>query len=215
MLDASWSWVAILALGALHGLNPGMGWLLAVALGFQEGKEKAVWRALPPLAVGHAVAVGVVVAVALLFGEVLPADLLRWVVAAALVAYGVRRLERSRHPRYGGMRVGARELTTWSFLMAWAHGAGLMVVPLVLRSEGAGHGPAHRGIVHAGHVASDQMVGLLATAVHTAAYLAVAGAIAWVVYRKVGVRFLRRAWLNLDLVWGAVLILTGIATLVI
>lgn len=227
-LQAAWPWAVLLALGALHGVNPAMGWLFAAGLGLQERDERAVWRALPPLAIGHALAVGVVVAAAILFGRALPPVLLDWGVAGVLIAFGAWRLVRSRHPRYGGMRTGARELTVWSFLMASAHGAGLMLVPFVLATEEMGHGG---GQLHHGALAGDaaafgpdgsvpllagipsgQLGGLLATGLHTASYLAVAGLLALVVYRKVGVRFLRRAWFNIDLLWGGILILTGILT---
>lgn len=131
----SWPWLALLLLGAGHGINPGMGWLFAVALGMQEGKGRAVWRALPPLALGHGLAIGAVVLLAGAVGMVVPPRTLKWLVAAILLAFGLYRLLRNRHPRYGGMRVGMRELTIWSCLMASAHGAGLIVLPLVLESE--------------------------------------------------------------------------------
>lgn len=212
-----WPWVTLLLLGGLHGVNPGMGWLFAVALGLQEGRGRAVWRALPPLALGHAVAIGVVAAVAVLVGVAVPLDVLKWVVAGLLLTMGVARLVRARHPRYGGMKVGARELGVWSFLMASAHGAGLMVVPVLLEMDGGG---AHAG--HAEHVealapltaglADGQIAALFATGVHTVGYLLVMALLAVVVYHKLGVRLLRTHWINLDLVWAVALILTAIAT---
>jgi uncharacterized membrane protein len=129
--DLTWSWLALLGLGAFHGINPGMGWLFAVALGMQERKRGAVFGALLPLALGHAIAVAVAILVMGLVGLLIPLNVLRWGVAATLFGFGVYRLFRSSHPRYGGMRVGARELTTWSFMMATAHGAGLMVLPFI------------------------------------------------------------------------------------
>ena len=123
---------ALLALGAVHGLNPGMGWLFAVALGLQERDRRALWRAFPPLALGHAAAIAIAIGVAATVGRVLPAEQLRWLVAAMLVALGAFKLVRHSHPR-GGMRVGARDLALWSLLVATAHGAGLMVLPLVLQ----------------------------------------------------------------------------------
>jgi len=114
----------LLALGALHGINPGMGWLFAVALGLQEKRGLAVWRALLPLAWGHAFAIIAALALAFTLGEVIPSHVLRWSVAIALTGFGLYRLRRHRHPRYGGMRVGRRELAVWSFLVASAHGAG-------------------------------------------------------------------------------------------
>ena len=199
----------LLALGAGHGINPAMGWLFAVALGLQRESRRAVWAALGPLAVGHALAIGGAVAAAGLVGLVVPLAVLRWATAALLIGLGVYRLVRSRHLTFGGMQVGARELAIWSFLMASAHGAGLMVLPLVIPSVG----------VHAMHemsalplaVANVEWSGIWATLVHTAGYLLVTGLIAVIVYEKVGVRFLRKAWVNLDLIWSGVLVITGVA----
>ena len=203
------SWPAFLLLGAGHGINPGMGWLFAVALGLQERDGRAVWRALPPLALGHAIAIALVVAVAFAVGLVLPAATMRWIVAAALVGFGLLRLRRARHPRYGGMRAGTRELTIWSFLMATAHGAGLMVVPFLVGSAEGGH--AH----HAPPGAGDWLPGLLATVVHTAGYLLVTGLVAVLVYRRFGLRLLRSAWINLDVIWAVSLVGTGLLTLLL
>lgn len=230
----SWTWLALAALGAGHGVNPGMGWLFAVALGMQEGDSRAVWRALSPLAVGHALSVGAAVAAAVALGRLLPADVIQWIVGGSLLALGALRLVRHRHPRYGGMRVGFRELTTWSFLMATAHGAGLMVVPLLVGGTAMGHGAGAAGGhgMHLMHMHLVQMsalpvlpvlpllpvsdrwnAALWATAIHTAAYLAVTGVIAVVVYQKLGLRMLRTLWFNLDLIWGGALVVTGALTL--
>lgn len=214
-----WSWVMILLLGVWHGINPGMGWLFAVALGLQERKGAAVWRALPPLALGHAAAIGAALLVALLLGMAIPLDGLKWVVAALLLGFGLFRLLSSRHPRYGGMQVGARDLTVWSFLMGSAHGAGLMVVPFVLDAADAANGAAVHMAGHSAHAdpllagaGSEQVVAMLAMLVHTAGYLIVTGLLALVVYRKLGLRLLRTAWLNLDIVWAAALIVTALVT---
>jgi hypothetical protein len=236
-------WAGLLLLGAVHGINPGMGWLFAVALGLQEGSGRAVWRALLPLAAGHALAIGAAVAVAALLGLVVPPALLRWLVAGALLGVGAWRLVRHRHPRWGSMRVSARDLAIWSFLMATAHGAGLMVLPLALTSRaGGGHG-GHRPGVHDAHDAAVggahgagahgahdavadavlagsgggliDMAGLLATALHTAGYLLVTGVIAVVVYEKVGLRFLRSAWINLDAIWAGALVVTAVLTVLL
>jgi hypothetical protein len=192
-----------------------MGWLFAVALGMQEGRTRAVWRALSPLALGHALAVGAAVLAAAALGRLIPPQALAWIVGGMLLGLGALRLVRHRHPRYGGMRVGFRELTTWSFLMATAHGAGLMVLPLLV--GGAGVKPVGGAESHAMHLAhasllpvSDSMnTGLEATAMHTAGYLLVTGLTAVVVYRKVGLRMLRTMWINLDLIWGVALVVTG------
>ena len=128
-----WGWFALFLLGAYHGINPGMGWLFAVALGLQENSKRAVIRSLAPIALGHAIAIGGVLLVAGLVQIVLPLSAVRVAVAGALVGLGAYRIVRSRHSvRGGGMRVGFRDLTIWSFLMASAHGAGLMVLPVVM-----------------------------------------------------------------------------------
>ncbi|MEZ0334587.1 MAG: hypothetical protein ACAI18_11305 [Gemmatimonadales bacterium] len=201
---------ALLALGAVHGLNPGMGWLFAVALGLQERDRRALWRALPPLALGHAAAIAIAVGGAAALGLVLPAEQLRWLVAAMLVVLGGFKLVRHQHPR-GGMRVGARDLALWSLLVATAHGAGLMVLPLVLQTpEHAAHA-AHGGMLLAGPAAG-RLSEWSATLLHSAGYLAVTMLLAVVVYEKLGVGVLRRAWVNLDLVWAGALIVTGVLT---
>jgi hypothetical protein len=140
-----------------------------------------------------------------------------------LVTLGGVRLVRHRHPRYGGMQVGFRELTTWSFLMASAHGAGLMVLPL-LAGVAAGPAPesahghaAHllaAGLLPAPALPAPVVLGLRATALHTAGYLLVTGLVALVVYRKLGLRLLRTLWINLDLIWGVALMVTGTVALV-
>jgi hypothetical protein len=204
-------WLMVL-LGAYHGINPGMGWLFAVALGMQEQKGKAVAKALLPIAIGHAAAIGIVVLAAALLGLALPLAAIRYSVAALLIGLGIYSLLGHRHPRWVRMQVGFRDLTVWSFLMASAHGAGLMVVPVLLGSstvEAAGHMASH-------HMsAASPLAGLLATFVHTAAYLAVMGILAWVVYRKFGLAILRKAWFNFNLVWGAALVATGLFTLLV
>src|SRR5882724_3001613 len=129
-----WPWLTLFGLGAFHGLNPGMGWLFAVALGLQEQKRAAVFRALPPIALGHALSVGIVIAGALLACANFSHTALRFSSATLLFAFGAYRLVRSRHPNWVGMRVGFRDLTLWSFIMASAHGAGLMLIPLFMNS---------------------------------------------------------------------------------
>ncbi len=209
-------WLALALLGATHGINPGMGWLFAAALGLQEGSTRAVLRALGPLAAGHAVAVAATLVVAAGLGLLLADGPVRVVVAGTLAGLALHRLLRGGHPRYGGMRVGPRELAVWSALMAGGHGAGWMVVPAVLSRDsgpaaavGAGH--AH----HAGLAgpAVDLGPALAATLAHTAGYLLVAALVAVVVQRRVGVAFLRRGWINLDRLWAGALLITAAVTL--
>jgi hypothetical protein len=213
VLSSSALWLMLL-LGAYHGLNPGMGWLFAVALGLQEGKGIAVAKALVPIALGHAVAIGIVVLAAVFLGMALPLLVIRYSVAVLLVGLGIYGLVRHRHPRWVRMQVGFRDLTVWSFLMASAHGAGLMVLPVLLGSSTVEAASQMAGHHHMAAVASP-LGGILATAVHTMAYLSVTGLIAWVVYRKFGLALLRKTWFNFDLVWGGALVATGLCTLFI
>ncbi len=198
-------WPTLFLLGAYHGINPGMGWLFAVARGMQEHRARAVAWSLPPIALGHALSIGVVVLIFGLAQVVLPLVYIRIGVAVALVGLGVYRLIRSRHFRWGGMQVGFRELTIWSFLMASAHGAGLMVLPVVLA------GPhAHR------HAASQGVTGgVWATLIHTMGYFTVTASVALLVYQKFGLAMLRRSWFNLDLIWAIALVVTGFVALLV
>ena len=209
-MDTTLGWCFTLAgLGAFHGLNPGMGWLFAVALGMQEGKRSAVWRALIPLALGHALAIAAAIGIAMLAGAALSPHMLRWPVAILLTGLGVRLLYRHLHPRWAAMRVGMGGLTLWSFLMASAHGAGLMVLPVFLSMAAAAEGPTchtRMASTRAGAAAS-------ATLIHGAGYLAVTALAAWIVVDRLGLGLLRKAWINLDVIWAAALILTGGLTL--
>jgi hypothetical protein len=169
-----------------------------------------VVRALVPLGVGHALAVAGAVGAALAIGAVMPLSWLRWPIAGVLISLGVLRALRHRHPRWGGMRVSLSGLGVWSFLMATAHGAGLMVVPVFVGMSMASDS------AHAHHLAAtSEGVGtaLLATAVHAVSYLAVTAFTAVLVFEKLGVGILRRAWINLDVIWAAALMATGTLTL--
>lgn len=205
-----WAWSAFFLLGAWHGINPAMGWLFAVALGLQKRSSKAVWQSLVPIATGHVLAIGIVVVVAFLAGAVISLSRARLVVAALLLFFGLFRLIWGTHPRWGGMQVGFRDLTIWSLLTASAHGAGFMLLPILLGMSAmhSEHG------MHALHVSAG-WAGFLAVALHTLAYLLVTGAIAWVVYCRIGLAVLRRAWFNLDRIWAVSLILTAGLTLII
>jgi hypothetical protein len=205
---------AMLLLGAYHGINPGMGWLFAVALGMQEQQASAVARSLVPIAFGHALAIGIVVLAVAFLGMAIPLAAIRYTVAAILLGLGIFCLVWHYHPRWVRMKVGFWDLTAWSFLMASAHGAGLMLVPVLLASsavQAAGNTAGHHHHVSA---AASPFTAMLATGVHTAGYVVVMGLIAWVVYRKLGLALLRKAWLNLNLIWAAALVVTGIFTLV-
>lgn len=226
MIPAPAEWTSIGLLGGLHGVNPAMGWLFAVSLGLQAQASRAVWSALAPLALGHALAVAVALAIGAMLGVVFPLTGVRWIAAVALFIFGLWHLRPHAHPRWGvgGMCVGPWRLTTWSFLVSSAHGAGLMVLPFVLPGvTGSAGAAAHAhaaGSTHAAHVAgivlsAGQTTALLATVVHTLSYLAVSGAIAYVVYQHLGLRFLRRAWINMNVIWAVALVVTAVATVVV
>jgi hypothetical protein len=210
-----WLLLAIAALGAYHGANPGMGWLFAVSLGMQDRSRRSVVRALPVIAAGHELSIVVVAVVVSLLGLIADAAALRLGAAAALVAFGLFRFARPRwHPRWTRMRVRGRELAFWSFLMSSAHGAGLMVAPLLVAGTAASaqaheHGVAPAG---AGHLPLPEMA-LLVT-VHVAAMLAVMAAVALLVYERFSTQLLRRIWPNLDALWAGAFVLTGAFALV-
>lgn len=207
-------WHVMALLGAYHGINPGMGWLFAVALGIQHGSVRGVWRALPPIALGHAAAIAIVLAAAGLAGLVLPLDVLKLLVAVTLTTLGLYRLWHHRHPRYGGLQVGFRDLTVWSFLMASAHGAGFMVLPFVTPTSLAPPVTGHHHMAHAAALpATVAAADGIAVAIHTLAYLAVMALAAWIVYRKLGLSLLRTAWLNMDWLWAGALFVTGVVVL--
>jgi hypothetical protein len=208
------AWSALFLLGAYHGINPGMGWLFAVARGMQEHRVRAVAWSLPPIALGHALAIGMVVLIAQLARVALPLPYIRIGVAVMLAGLGVYKLFRSRHFRWGGMQVGFRDLTIWSFLMASAHGAGLMVLPVVLAAPPAGPHAHHMAAMSQG-AASQGEAAIWATLIHTLGYFTVTAAAALLVYQKFGLAMLRRSWLNLDLIWAVALVVTGLVALLV
>jgi hypothetical protein len=200
-----WPWAALALLGAYHGLNPGMGWLFAVARGLQERRREAVLNSLLPIALGHEASIVVVVIAVSLTEELVPPYFVRLLAALVLVSFGVFKLARPRsHPTGFGMRVGFKGLAGWSFLMSSAHGAGLMLAPVLLGLP----------LASAYHTLSDITVqAFFAASIHVTAMLLVMGVIALVVYERVGLRILRRGWLNMDLAWSLVLIASGAITL--
>jgi hypothetical protein len=217
-----WPWLALLGLGAYHGINPAMGWLFAVALGLQEKSRRAVIAAIPPIALGHALSIAVVVGLLWMARASLPEKGLRYGAAAVLFGFGLYRLVRSRHPKWVGMRVGFRDLTLWSFLMSSAHGAGLMLIPILLGRPPIDHADHAEHASHSGHVSSNAITALAgplawvaAVVVHSAGHLLVAALIALVVYEKLGLALLSRAWFNLDLVWMIALMVSGVLILLI
>jgi hypothetical protein len=202
-------YLALAALGAFHGLNPAMGWLFAVARGMQERSVRMVLRALPPIAAGHLASVAIVAAVVSATRSVVAANIVGIAGGVLLVGYGLYRLLSERHFRWTRMRMGAAQLAGWSFLVSSAHGAGLMLLPVLATSP--------MPVTHPGHMmaapAAGALTGLAAAGVHTLAMIAVQGLCALIVYQFVGVGVLRRAWFNVDRLWAAVMVAAGALTI--
>ncbi|HUL32827.1 MAG TPA: hypothetical protein VL128_03010 [Candidatus Eisenbacteria bacterium] len=212
-----WIPAALFLLGAYHGLNPAMGWLFAVSIGMQEKSGKAVVHSLWPLGAGHLASVALVVGIAQMLRLTLPSTAVRIIAGSCLIAYGIYRLIRRRHPRWVGMRVGSGDLTLWSFLMASAHGAGLMLLPFVLATPSMVAMPS--GYIHHMMMASaleapfaPALQWWLPVAIHTLGYLVATAFVALLIYHKLGVAVLRRAWFNLDFLWAGALIAMGFLT---
>jgi hypothetical protein len=202
-----WPWLALAGLGAYHGINPGMGWLFAVALGLHRGSRRVVLMALLPIALGHALSIALVAGLVIALGVVLDAHLIQAIGGVVLIGWAIwHQLYGSRHRVRFGMKVGMAGLAAWSFLMAGAHGAGLMLVPVLIPLCLA-QTPGRE------LVASGSAIALAAIGVHTAAMLIVTGLIAIVVYEWVGVAILRRGWFNLDRLWTIALVATGLILL--
>jgi hypothetical protein len=200
-----WPWAALVLLGAYHGVNPGMGWLFAVGRGLQERRREAVLSSLLPIALGHEASIVAVVVAVSVSEQFVPPHLVRLLAALLLVGFGAYKLARPRsHPGGFGMRIGFAGLAGWSFLMSSAHGAGLMLAPVLL-------GMPVAGAYHS--LAEISLQAALAATVHVTAMLAVMAIVAVVVYEKVGLGILRRGWFNLDLGWSLVLVGSGAVTL--
>jgi hypothetical protein len=215
-LNGDWTpaglWLAVVASGLYHGVNPGMGWPLALSAGLMEKSPRALAVALWPLSVGHLLAILLVI---------LPFSLLmalaEWQrpirIAASLlvIGFGLFRLVNRRHPRMLA-RIRPTQLGLWSFAVAIAHGAGLMLVPIYL-------GLCRAADLDAGHAAAGALIdanlgmAVLVSAVHSIAMIAAGGTIAWLVYRYLGLKFVSQSWFNLDAVWAMSLFLIGAISL--
>ena len=209
-MSASWPWLALAGLGAFHGLNPAMGWLFAVALGLHRNSRAIVLQALVPIALGHALSIALVALAVVAAGLVVDPGVVRAAGGALLLAWALyHSLFGSRHRVRVGMKTGMAGLALWSFLMASAHGAGLMLVPVLI--------PLCLAAAPGGELtaSSSAAISLAAVAVHTLAMLVVTGAIALVVYDWLGVAILRRGWINLDLLWTVALVATGLILFVV
>jgi hypothetical protein len=216
LIGAGWSqtglWLAVLASGLYHGLNPAMGWPLAVSSGLMQRRARALGGALLYLAAGHVLAM-----LAVMMPFAMLAVLLAWqreIQAGAsvlVIGFGVWLLIQRRHPRLLA-RIPPSRLALWSFAVAIAHGAGLMLVPVYLglcRSYGMDH--AHRAAQTL--IDANLQMALLVSAVHAAAMMAAGGLLAWLVYRYLGLKFVSRSWFNLDTVWAVSLVLVGTLSL--
>ena len=209
-MSALWPWLTLAGLGAFHGINPAMGWLFAVALGLHRRSRAVVLTALLPIALGHALAVATVALAVVLLGVVVDQRAVRIAAGALLIGWALYHwLYGARHRLRFGMQTGLLGLAAWSFLMAMSHGAGLMLVPVLIPLCLAA-APAQE-LTAAGSLP----IALAAVGVHSLAMLATTGTIAVAVYEWLGVAFLRRGWLNLDRLWTAALLATGLILLMV
>jgi len=210
----AWLWLVVVASGLYHGLNPGMGWPLAVSAGLMEKSPRALLGALGPLAAGHLLAM-----LLLLLPFAVLVALVEWQralqVGASLVviAFGIFRLVDRRHPR-ALARIPPTQLGLWSFAVAIAHGAGLMLVPIYL-------GLCREADLDRGHDAAGSLINanlgmaVMVSVVHATAMIAAGGCTAWLVYRYLGLKFLSRSWFNLDATWAVSLIVVGTIALIL
>lgn len=218
MPEADWTpvglWLAVVVSGVYHGLNPGMGWPLAVSAGLLQRNARALVAALGPLTLGHLLAILLVILpFALLLALVEWRQPIQIVASLIVIAFGVFRLINQRHPRVL-VRIPPTRLALWSFVVAIAHGAGLMLVPIYL-------GLCRAADLDSGHEAAGALINanlamaVLVAIVHALAMITAGGILAWLVYRYLGLRFLSRSWFNLDTVWAASLVLVGGVSLVL
>jgi hypothetical protein len=203
-LNESWPWLALAGLGLFHGINPAMGWLFAVALGLNRQSERVVWLALLPIAIGHATAIALTVVLFAALNSIVDLRPLAIASGILLIGWALWHALRGHRQRVRiGMRTGLLGLAAWSFLMASAHGAGLMIIPVLLPLH-ATHGHSH------GMTMGSLPIAGAAVAVHSAAMLLATGSIAVAVYRWIGLAVLKRAWINFDILWTGMLVLAGI-----
>jgi hypothetical protein len=207
-MSASWPWLLLAGLGAFHGLNPAMGWLFAVALGLHRGSRSIVLQSMIPIALGHMTSIALVAAAVMVLGQVVSDIPLRLIAGGVLILWSLyHAFYGTRHRVRVGMQAGFGGLFLWSFLMAGAHGAGLMLAPALIPlcfMAGAAAGGAGTGSI---------ATPLLAVGLHTAAMLVVTAVIALLVYDWLGLGFLRQRWFNLDRIWTSALLATGVLLL--
>ena len=207
-------WLAVVASGLYHGVNPGMGWPLAVSAGLMERTSHALVAALWPLTVGHLLAMFVVILpFAVLFALIEWQQQIQIGASLLVIGFGIFRLVNRRHPRVLA-RIRPAQLGLWSFVVAIAHGAGLMLVPIYL-------GLCRAADVDKGHEAAGALINanlgmaVLVSVVHSVAMIVAGGFLAWLVYRYLGLKFVSRSWFNLDTTWAVSLVLVGALSLAI
>jgi hypothetical protein len=209
-----WLWLAVIASGLYHGVNPGMGWPLAVSAGLMDRNSRALWAALGPLGAGHLLAM-----LLMLLPFALLIALVEWQrqiqigVSLLVIGFGVFRLFDQRHPR-ALARIRPTQLALWSFAVAIGHGAGLMLAPIYLglcRASGANKGHEAAATL----INASLGMAALVSVIHAIAMFAAGGCSAWLVYRYLGLKFLSRSWFNLDTAWALSLILVGAVALVL
>lgn len=203
-MDSVSAWLMVVILGTFHGINPAMGWLFVVALGLHRQSQRVVLLSVLAIGAGHALSIAIVVILTVLLGVMIDKELLQTLAGVLLIGWaGYHTFYGHRHRIRVGLQTGMAGLTSWSFLMATGHGAGLMLMPLLMPVDGSdGHG--HH------HAAASLIAALTAVAVHIAVMMTVIGIVSTIVYRWIGLGFPRRKWINLDLVWIVTLIGTGV-----
>jgi hypothetical protein len=218
LTGSGWSqiglWFAVVTSGVYHGVNPAMGWPLAVSSGLMERRTRALFAALGYLSAGHVLATFAVIAPFAML-----AVLLEWQrgiqlgASVLVICFGAFQLIRRRHPRMLA-RIPPSRLALWSFVVAIAHGAGLMLVPIYLglcRSFDMDRG--HRAA--AALMSANLGMAVIVSTVHAAALIVAGGFLAWLVYRYLGLRFVARSWFNLGAIWASSLMLVGTLSLAI
>ena len=216
--EADWTsaglWLAVVASGLYHGVNPGMGWPLAVSAGLFERSSRALVAALCPLTVGHLLAMFVVILpFALLVALVEWQQQIQIGAGLLVIGFGIFRFVNRRHPRVLA-RIRPTQLGIWSFAVAIAHGAGLMLIPIYL-------GLCRAADLDKGHEAAGALINanlamaVLVSVVHSVAMIAAGGFLAWLVNRYLGLKFVSRSWFNLDATWAFSLVLVGALSLAI
>ena len=205
-MSQMWPWLMLAALGAFHGLNPAMGWLFAVALGLHRGSRRVVWLSLLPIGLGHALSVAAVAFLFVLAGSVIDGPAVSIGAGVALIAWALYHWRfGARHRVRVGLQTGLMGLGLWSFLMATAHGAGLMLWPALMPlCFPSGEATSGRDAL---------LSAALGVGVHTLAIVAVTATIAIAVYEWIGLEILRRAWINLDAIWALALVTAGLCLL--